>query len=462
MNPELLRNLWLQFSPHRIIAAPLILGAVFALAAFATDSWEVVGSAAAGAYAVIAYLWGTRRAVNVLADEIAAGTWDGQRMSSIDPWTMAWGKLLGGTSYVWYCALFSLATYAAAEIESGRGSALAVNLPIKITGALLAQATALLLVLVLVGKGRRLSRRTVAFAQGGALLVGIFGVTSVLLPSLTERLGFGVVDKITWFGFVFPSSDFTLLTQVLFLGWAVAAVYRLMAGELQVRQQPWVWLSFTLFLILYDQGLLVLGRNDALSLRLLPALLAAIPLYYLALFAQSNDIIRYRWLSHHLRRANWRNVFSLLPLWVPSLLVAAALSIVVAMLAKSDMQSLADVERVARIWDAPMPSGNLATAIALILFMLRDLGIVLLINFAKRPQASDLAAILYLIVLYGICGGLVAAAGATSLLPLFWPGVGRSASVVVLAPFIEVILVAFLLQRRWAAQSRALQLRPAA
>jgi len=195
---------------------------------------------------------------------------------------------------------------------------------------------------------------------------------------------------------------------------------------------------------------------------LLPALLAAIPLYYLALFAQSNDIIRYRWLSHHLRRANWRNVFSLLPLWVPSLLVAAALSIVVAMLAKSDMQSLADVERVARIWDAPMPSGNLATAIALILFMLRDLGIVLLINFAKRPQASDLAAILYLIVLYGICGGLVAAAGATSLLPLFWPGVGRSASVVVLAPFIEVILVAFLLQRRWAAQSRALQLRPAA
>ena len=73
---------------------------------------------------LIAYLWGTRRAVNVLADEIAAGTWDGQRMSSIGPWTMAWGKLLGGTAYVWYCALLCLATYAAAEIETGRGASL--------------------------------------------------------------------------------------------------------------------------------------------------------------------------------------------------------------------------------------------------------------------------------------------------------------------------------------------------
>jgi hypothetical protein len=94
--------------------------------------------------------------------------------------------------------------------------------------------------------------------------------------------------------------------------------------------------------------------------------------------------------------------------------------------------------------------------------MVRDLGIALLLNFAKRPKASDLAAILYLIVLYGICGGLVMAAGATALLPLFWPGVGGNALVVVLAPLIQVILVAVLLQRRWAAQSRALQLRPAA
>jgi hypothetical protein len=234
-----------------------------------------------------------------------------------------------------------------------------------------------------------------------------------------------------------------------------------MAGELQVRQRPWVWLAFSLFLIIYDQGLLVLGPNEALSLRFLPALLAAVPLYYLALFAQPNDIIRYRWLSYHLHHGNWRSLQSLLPLWAPSLLLAAALSILVAVLARGDMQSFAEVERVARLWSAPIPAGSLSTAIALILFMLRDLGIVLLLNFAKRPKAPDLAAILYLIVLYGICGGLAMAARATSLLPLFWPGAGRNALVVVLAPLVQVILAAILLQRRWAAQERALQLRPA-
>jgi len=84
-----------------------------------------------------------------------------------------------------------------------------------------------------------------------------------------------------------------------------------------------------------------------------------------------------------------------------------------------------------------------------------------LLGFAKRPQASDLAAILYLIVLYGICGGLVVAARATSLLPLFLPGVGGSALLVILAPLVQVILVGFLLRRRWTAQERALQLSPA-
>jgi hypothetical protein len=458
LNPELLRNLWLQFSIERIVAAPLILGAVFALAAFATDgSWEVVGRAASGGYVVIAYLWGTRRAVNVLADEIAAGTWDGQRMSSIGPWTMAWGKLVGGTAYVWYCALLCLAVYTAAVVESGGQQELPISLPLKITGALLAQVVALLLTLVLVGKGRRLSRRSVAFAQGGALLIGLFGVSSVLLPSLTESFGFGAAQAVTWFGAEFSADQFTLLTQVLFLGWAIVAVYRLMAGELQVRQHPWVWLLFSLFLVAYYQGFLILVPAGGSHRQFLAALLVAIPLYYIALFAQSNDVIRYRWLFHHLGRGIGRKALSLLPLWVPSFVLAAGLAVVVAMLRRDDLPTFMVEEPVPRLLVGEAWSGGIATAIALILFMLRDLGIVLLLNFGKRPKAPDLAAVLYLIVLYGVCGGLFAAAGAGSLLPLFLPGVGSNAVVVVLAPLVEVALAAILLQRRWASQTRALQ-----
>jgi hypothetical protein len=454
MNPELLRNLWLQFSPERLIAAPLILGAAFALAAFATDSWEIVGETASGAYLVITYLWGTRRAVNVLADEIAAGTWDGQRMSSIAPWTMAWGKLAGGTAYVWYCALFCLAVYAAAEVATGRQQGLLVELPLKISGALLVQALALLFALVLVGKGRRISRRSVAFAQGGALLIGLVGVTWVVLPFLTESAGLGVGQAIAWFSITFSADEFTLLTQCLLLAWAIVGVYRLTAGELQVRQQPWVWLSFSLFLIAYYQGFLLPGPGEGLFQRFASALLVAVPLYYLALFAQSNDIIRYRWLLHHLGH---RKALSLVPLWAPSLVLASGLAIAVAMVTRSEVRPLMVEEPLPGMLLDEAWSGEAATAIALILFMLRDLGIVLLLNFAKRPKAPDLAAILYLIVLYGICGGLATVVGAGELLPLFVPGAGSNAVFVVLAPLVQVVLVAVLLQRRWASQMQALQ-----
>jgi hypothetical protein len=180
------------------------------------------------------------------------------------------------------------------------------------------------------------------------------------------------------------------------------------------------------------------------------ALVVAIPLYYLALFAQSNDVIRYRWLFHHLRHGVGRKSLSLLPLWVPSLALAAGLAVVVALLRRDDLPTFLVEEPVPRMLVGEAWSGGIATAIALILFMLRDLGIVLLLNFGKRPKAPDLAAVLYLIVLYGVCSGLFTAAGAGAMLPLFLPGVGSNAAVVILAPLVQVILVALLLQRRWA------------
>jgi hypothetical protein len=462
MNPELLRNLWLQFSLERTVAAPLIIGAVFALVAFVADGgWSEVGSAANIGFLVIVYLWGTRRAVNVLADEITSGTWDGQRMSSIGPWSMAWGKALGGTAYVWYCAAFCLLAYAAAEISVGQVADLPLDLALKISGALLVQVIALLFALVLVGKGRRLGRRSVAFAQGGALLIGLFGVSHGLLPSITDRFDVEGAGPVVWFGPTWPADDFLLLTQLLFLGWAAVGIYRLMAGELQVRQQPWMWLAFSVFLILYDQGFLEDAARDH-RLRLAAALSIALPLFYVAVFAQSNDVVRYRWLFHHLRAGAWRSALSLLPLWLPGILLAAVLALALGLRAGDGLEEFGIDGLVSGFLFGEAWAGGPATAVALVLFMLRDLGLVLYLNFALRPRAPDLAAILYLIVLYVVLGGLVAAAGGASLLPVFFPGAGSSATFVVLAPLVQVVLVALLLWRRWASQARAMQPAPVA
>ena len=463
MNPELLRNLWLQFSPARLAAAPLIIGAILALAALGTDGdWSVVGQAAHFGFAVIAYLWGTRRAVSVLTDEIAAGTWDGQRMSSIGPWSMTWGKVIGGALYVWYCALLCLAVFVVAQAKSGKVAELPIQLSLDLSGALLVQVVALLLALVLVRKGHRMGRRSVAFAQGGALLIAFFGVSRALVSAFISDFDFAAAETAVWYGMTFSVEEFTLLTQLLFLAWAIVGAYRLMAGELQVRQYPWLWIAFALFLIAYYQGFVLPGPADGRLARLVAALAVAVPLFYVAVFAQTNEVVRYRWLFHHLGGGTWRNALSLIPLWLPSVILTAALAIAAGSLA-GDRLGPIDLERpeveylTASVW-----AGGLPSAIALILFLLRDLGIVLFLNFAPRPKAPDLTAAVYLVVLYVVCGGLAMAAGAMTLLPVFLPGAGSNAALVMGAPLAQLALVAILVLRRWRWHARALELRPAA
>lgn len=467
MNPELLRNLWLQFSPQRLLAPPLILGAIFALAFLGSDGdWSVVGYTADIGYAIIAYLLGSRRAVNALADEIAAGTWDGQRMSAIGPWTMAWGKLAGGTAHVWYGAAWCLLAFAASELMLARGGALPLALLDKVGGAVLVQTVALLLALVIVGKGRRFSRRSTAFAQGGALLIGLFGISHALVPSLADRMQLGDPVTISWYGIALSAADFIQLTQWLLLGWALLGAYRLMAAELQVRQWPWGWLAFSLFLIAYYQGLPLDGAAEGSLARVLQALLIALPLYYAALFAQSNDIVRYRWLLHDLGQGAWRRALPSLPLWAPAFALAAATALAAGLL--SHGRSPADVlERqmpgalMGEAWLGGAGAGGMVVAVAVILFMLRDLGIILLLNFADRPKAPDLTAALYLLVLYGVGSGLVLAVGAVELLPLFIPGASGHALTAIGAPAIELAAVAFLLRRRWIAAAGRLAAEPA-
>ncbi|MGD9744688.1 MAG: hypothetical protein AB7V53_18750, partial [Dongiaceae bacterium] len=101
MNPELVRNLWVELTPRRILAALFVLGSVFALAWASMQADDrALARAALWAYYLIVLLWGPRQAALTLADEVADRTWDTQRMSALGPWQMAWGKLAGGTSFV--------------------------------------------------------------------------------------------------------------------------------------------------------------------------------------------------------------------------------------------------------------------------------------------------------------------------------------------------------------------------
>lgn len=93
MNPELRRNLWLEFSLHRLIGMPAVLALLFALFGSFGGAWrERVFTAALWGFVILAHFWGTRQASAAVTDEVRDRTWDWQRLSALSPWQMTWGK----------------------------------------------------------------------------------------------------------------------------------------------------------------------------------------------------------------------------------------------------------------------------------------------------------------------------------------------------------------------------------
>ena len=113
INPEFLRNVWLEMSPVRLIVMPAMLAAVF-LIVYLTQSDFFTGAMQATSmtiFVVLVFIWGIRLASDAVINEIRDGTWDSQRMSSIGAWSMSWGKLLGSTVYPWYGGLMCIVVY---------------------------------------------------------------------------------------------------------------------------------------------------------------------------------------------------------------------------------------------------------------------------------------------------------------------------------------------------------------
>ena len=114
MNPELQRNLWLEVTPHRLWMIPLVLLATAAL------TWPPGETLMLTALVGFTMIWGPRQAADAVIDEARERTWDIQRMASLHPWSMTWGKLAGATVMSWYGAAWCGAILLAAAAPDER------------------------------------------------------------------------------------------------------------------------------------------------------------------------------------------------------------------------------------------------------------------------------------------------------------------------------------------------------
>src|SRR5213078_155458 len=97
------------------------------------------------------------------------------------------------------------------------------------------------------------------------------------------------------------------------------------------------------------------------------------------------------------------------------------------------------------------------TVLAAVLFVLRDVLFVLWLNFAARRRRADLAALLYLALAYGPLAALLAAIPAPLLLTFVMPMPMEHAAMTILPVAVELVVLLFLLRRRWVAAGRSLQ-----
>ncbi|NQV84735.1 MAG: hypothetical protein HQ494_13055 [Rhodospirillales bacterium] len=432
-SPEFRRNLWLEFSPYRLLAMPVILGAIFLLATLggrrALD--EITGSVSAFLFIVLVFLWGTRLAAETVIGEVLGRTWDQQRLSAIGAWPLAWGKLFGAPSYAWYGGLICMVIYAVSQATHwGPGTVLSA-VALYITTGLLAHALALALSLQAVQRRRAFGRVQVLWCQ----VVAVIPAAVLLYSGLGGLADNGDYAMTTWFGIAVTETHFMLGAAAAFAAWALAGVHALVRLELMYRHGPWLWLGFVIFAMAFFGGLEFSGWNIPEILTALPGgpsvafIIAATAAYAMA-FGEPKNRVGFRRLAHYGRAGQWRRVFELVPRSALTLLLAGG--------AAFTAGALVDPAQI-----------RLSIA-ATFLFVIRDIGFIFVLNLKNDTSAgsADARAFLFLVLAYTLGPALAQTLGASPLSAFFWPQWGEPALMTIAAPLIEVCVVGYLLVRR--------------
>jgi len=426
-NPEFLRNVWLELTPHRLLGMPAVLLAIFFL------TYLITGDNFAGSARIVAMVlyfgftifWGTRLAGEALLSEVQDRTWDQQRMSSISPWSMAWGKLFGSTIYPWYGAAICLLVYAATSLQSHQYDTMKYLL-FMLAIAVMSQGIALLS-----------SIQTVKIYQRSAstafMVLGIIAALPVISVAYRET-GF-----LTWYTLQVRILDFILLSVVVFAGWSLVGIYRKMREELQFRNTPVYWFAFCAFMAIYLAGI-VSGNipGDSLAtLRLFVAYSTYIVLAYsMLVLEEKNPLILRRMLVARAQR-NWRGVFESTPCWLLTLLCVYVLCVVLMF------------NRYPDIAFAGRGFSFKPYLLAMAFFLTRDALIFIFFSMSANRRRADMTAIFYLLLLYwllpSILAGLNFPLAQAALLPIGT----HDATVSIISALLQCAVLGFLIMQRW-------------
>lgn len=444
MNPEILRNAWIETTPRRMAIMAAVLGLVLGAAWFVgvmSEShprapWLALHGAAATLAWLILVLWGARNAAEGVLGEIKDRTWDFQRLSALSPGAMTFGKLIGPTLYVWFGGALCLAAMAwagwmagpAIELEPDQWDPAAAATidpthPLFLAlGAFLAQAVALSTALMFARGAGKVGGAASILALGAGVLAfwTLDGLRSVLglasaFPDMEPTAQAPQAASLVWFDIPFADArPFVLASVAAFAAWAAIAVWRLMRRELQMPSTPWAFAAFAIFLAAYAAGFFVNeGGREEFGPVAGPAFGAHLALHGLALLAAFIEPKSPMALRRLFADVASRGLPALAA-GAPAYAVGVALALVAGLTLTA-----------ATVIEGGAPDGRSSVsawyALAALGFLIRDIALIVMFHLVSDQRRSAFAAIVTLALLYGLGGAIAAASGSDLIASVFFP-----------------------------------------
>jgi hypothetical protein len=453
MNPELTRNLWLELSPRRLATMPIILALIFFAAGLSGGNDYRPASVAVVLYYFIVVIWGARNAALSVVGEIRDRTWDLQRLSSLSAADMTWGKLFGATAYNWYGGAICLAVILAHGFTHDSAVSVILDLIYYLAVGVIAQAASLLASLIAVRRRQSHTRLEIFFYQ----LAGLIAALAVIIiwdaadPAGSIMAHKAPTDFIEWWGHSYDARPFLLISLALFTAWTLAACYRTMRLELQMRNGPLVWLGFLVFIGIYVAGFdawlsqdPMMANWDPVALRLALAATAYGFLTYVMILLEPKDRVHYRWLAGEFAAGRIGKFAGGLHAWMTGYIAALIFS---SLLIWWQMR-LADMQAVALI----------AAGLG---FLTRDISIFVLVHALPGRRRGDFSVLLVLFALYVLAPAIVNGLDVKGALVFFYPQPGNAAWLGGAIAWAEALFVALLAAGRVAIGEQPAKAKPA-
>lgn len=380
MNPELQRNLWLEWSAHRCVFVVVVLASIFTLVSvFDPNGFgNTVANTALSIFVISSVVWGGHRAGEAMLEELRDRTWDSQRMSALGPWTMTWGKLCGATVMPWFAGFICLTVYIVARQRLSAGEMITV-IAACIAGAV--GVHALSLISALIGTRREKQARSTLASWAAAVTIALLaGYFSTYLRSS---------ETISWYGIECKRGDFLVITIIALAAWVVFGAYRLMSMELAVATRPWAWAAFVLFICVHFAGGYIdpswpLSRS--LSLFCAIGLYVSVPASYIAAFALHRDPLSFRRLALLARARRWRHVLEETPIWIVSFALSLIFTSLCVVLSFAPQYSEEPIENVG------------FTGVVVALYVIRNLGLLYFFSYAEHHRRVETTTIIYIAI----------------------------------------------------------------